>query len=248
LKEITLDSTDVEILKILTYNSRTPYNSIASVLGLTVNTVKNRIRKILANKAIENFLTVPNFAIFGFDVSFTIIVRHDGNPDEIVNRTSNLGYLHMKIDLFGNISLLKYLLKNKTMVVPTTEELGDLLKPNEVIRVFVENLHCDFKPSQTDWKLIYWLILEPRIRINDLAKKASVTEKTVIRRLEAIAKKRVLDFTLQYNPAAMNNYHYFRVVVIIDRLAHDYVVDQIHKQAEDYFMSIVPPILKLSYL
>ncbi len=244
MKESALDSTDVEILKILTYNSRTSYNSIASVLGLTANTVKNRARKILASKAIENFLTIPNFAIFGFSVSLTIIVRHNGNPDEVVKRVSSIGYLYMRIDLFGNISVLKLLLNdyNKTRSVPTTDEvLDDLLRPNQLVRAFSEELHCDFKPTKTDWKLIYWLILQPRIRINDLAKKASVTEKTVIRKLDAMSKKRVLDFTVQYNPAAMNNYHYFRLVVGIDPLSQNQVISEIHRQSEEHFMSIVPP-------
>jgi DNA-binding Lrp family transcriptional regulator len=46
-KEIALDPTDVEILKMLTFNSGTSYSTIASSLDITVNTVKNRIRRIV---------------------------------------------------------------------------------------------------------------------------------------------------------------------------------------------------------
>jgi DNA-binding Lrp family transcriptional regulator len=240
LKQVSLDSTDIEILKILTYDSRTSYNSMASVLNLSVNTIKNRIRRILASKAIEGFLTMPNLAIFGFEASLTVIVRHDGNAEQVVDRMSKLGYLYMRIDLFGNILTLKIFFKNKA-TMPTNLELQNLLKPNEVVRVLLEDLHADFKPSLTDWKLIHSLVSQPRIRVVDLAKKASVTEKTVIRRLEAMAKKRILEFTVQYNPAAMNNYHYFRLAIIIEPLLEDQVVKEIHKLSEDHFMSVVPP-------
>jgi DNA-binding Lrp family transcriptional regulator len=55
LKESALDATDIEIMKVLTYNSRTSYSSLATSLTLTVNTVKNRFRKILASKAIATY-------------------------------------------------------------------------------------------------------------------------------------------------------------------------------------------------
>jgi DNA-binding Lrp family transcriptional regulator len=98
LKESALDAIDIEIMKVLTYNSRTSYSSLATSLTLTVNTVKNRFRKILASKAIANFLTVPNFAIFGFSNSIILIIRHEGNSEEIAQRISNFGEIHMKID------------------------------------------------------------------------------------------------------------------------------------------------------
>ena len=240
LRQAALDSTDIEILKILTYDARTSYNSIASALDLSVNTIKNRISRILASKAIEGFLAMPNLAILGFEASLTAVIRHGGDADSIVDRVSKLGYLYMRIDFFGNILTLKVFFKNRAEM-PTNTELQDLLKPNEVVRILLEDLHTDFQPSLTDWKLIRSLISQPRIRITDLAKKASVTEKTVIRRLEAMAKKRILEFTIQYNPAAMNNFQYFRLAVIIDPLQENRVVSEIHRLSEDHFMSIIPP-------
>jgi DNA-binding Lrp family transcriptional regulator len=96
-------------------------------------------------------------------------------------------------------------------------------------------------PSETDWILIYWLLLEPRIRVNDLAKKASVTEKTVSRRLEAMSKKHVLEFSVQFNPAAMSNYLYFRIMVMIDQSLRDNIIRQINMISDGHFMYIVPP-------
>lgn len=240
MKEIALDPTDVEILKMLTFDSRTSYSTIASALEITVNTVKNRIRRILASKVIDNFLTIPNFAILGFDSSFSVLVRHNGISQEMVDRLAGLGQLYMRVDLLGNVSLFKFLLKGGSKP-PTPQQLGALLQPNQVLRVISEEYHCDFAPLQTDWKLIYWLVMDPRIRVNELAKKASVTEKTVARRLEAMSKRRVLAFSLQYNPAAMSNYQLFRIVAMIDQSLRDSIMKQVHVVSEDHFMSIVPP-------
>ncbi len=238
LKESALDATDIEIMKVLTYNSRTSYSSLATSLTLTVNTVKNRFRKILASKAIANFLTVPNFAIFGFSNSIILIIRHEGNSEEIAQRISNFGEIHMKIDHLENISAFRLLFKGKS---PTSEQLKELIKPGQIVWVISQEQHSDFMPSETDWILIYWLLLEPRIRVNDLAKKASVTEKTVSRRLEAMSKKHVLEFSVQFNPAAMSNYLYFRIMVMIDQSLRDNIIRQINMISDGHFMYIVPP-------
>ncbi len=103
-----LDSKDIEILKILTYNSRTPYSDIASKIGLTVNAVKSRIKNMLSSKAIENFLTIPNFAIFGYKISHSLLIKHNGEPEGLANRLSSLGYVYIQVDFVNDTSILKF--------------------------------------------------------------------------------------------------------------------------------------------
>lgn len=239
MKNSLLDPKDVEILKILTYDSRTSYSEIAASIGLTVNAVKSRITKILASKAIENFLTIPNFAIFGFKISYSVLIKHDGDADDLSNRLSSLGYVYMQIDFFDDTSLLRILRKNETNL--STDMINKMIKPHEVMRTFDERLHSDFVPSQTDLKIIKYLILEPRVRITDLARKIYMSEKTVIRRMEAMSKNHVLDFTVQYNPAAMTHFLYSRMIVIVEQPSHDAILRQILGQSKDHFLCPVPP-------
>ena len=63
LRQDALDSTNIDILKILTWDARTPYNSIASALDLSANTVKNRISRIPTNKAIEGLLALEKWSM-----------------------------------------------------------------------------------------------------------------------------------------------------------------------------------------
>ncbi len=234
-----LDPKDIEILKILTYDSRTSYSDMSTSIGLTVNAVKSRIKDILASKAIGNFLTIPNFAIFGFKISYSLLIKHDGDSDDFVSRLSSLGYVYMQIDFFDDTSLLRVLLKNEMDM--STDMVTKLVKPHEIMRTFNERLHSDFIPLQTDYKIIKCLVLEPRIRIIDLARKISMSEKTVIRRLEMMLKNRILDFTVQYNPAAMTHYLYSRIIVIVEQPLHNNVMKQIFAQFKDHFLCPVPP-------
>ena len=239
LKSFLLDPKDIEILKILTNDSRTSYSDIAISIGLTVNAIKSRIKNILESKAIEEFLTIPNFAIFGFKMSYSLLIKHDGDASGLTKSLASLGYAYMQIDFFDDTSLFKILLKNENEVF--TEIANRLAKPHHVIRVFDERLHSDFVPLQTDWKIIKQLLLEPRIRIIDLAKKIAMSEKTVIRRLDIMTNNRILDFTVQYNPAAMTHYLYSRMIVIVEQPLRDSVMRQIFAQFKDNFLCPVPP-------
>ncbi len=119
--------------------------------------------------------------------------------------------------------------------------MANLVKPHQVIRSFGEKMRTDFVPSQTDWKIIKYLMLEPRIRIRDLARKISMSEKTVIRRFNVMSKNHVFDFTVQYNPVTLVNYLYSRMVVLVKSSLRDSVMRQILAKFKEHLMCPVPP-------
>jgi DNA-binding Lrp family transcriptional regulator len=234
-----LDPKDVEILKILTYNSRTSYSDIAASVGLTVNAVKSRIKEKLESNAIESYLAIPNFAILGFKTSHALLIKHDGDASKVADQLSSLGYVYMQVDFSDETTLLRIFGKKDTIF--STDAVNKMIKPYEVVRRFDERLHTDFVPSITDLKIIRCLILDPRMRITELATTISMSEKTVTRRLEVISKNHVLDFTIQYNLSSMTHYFYSRIIVIVEQRMHDVVLRQIISKFKNHLLCPVPP-------
>lgn len=146
----------------------------------------------------------------------------------------------MQIDFFDDASLVRILLKNDTKIM-STDKINKMIQPHEVLRTFDESLKCRFTPSKTDLKIIKCLIIEPRIRITDIARKISMSEKTVIRRMETMSKDHVLDFTVQYNPASMTHFLYCRIIVIVQQSFYDSIIKQILGQFKDHFLCPVSP-------
>lgn len=73
-KHIKLDSTDLEIIRHL-WNGRTPYSEIAGKIGLTTNTVRSRVNRMLVSNAVQIICLVNPYmlenhqsAIIGFKV------------------------------------------------------------------------------------------------------------------------------------------------------------------------------------
>ena len=60
-----MDNIDLQIVILFARDSRTPYNNIASVVGITPRAAKKRVNKMISNGVIHRFVLVVNPAIFG---------------------------------------------------------------------------------------------------------------------------------------------------------------------------------------
>lgn len=64
-----LDKTDIDIIRNL-WDGRTPYSDIADKVGLTTNTVRNRVNKMLDNGVLQIISLVDPNAIEGHQSAF----------------------------------------------------------------------------------------------------------------------------------------------------------------------------------
>ncbi len=62
-----LDDLDFQILKILMKDGQTSYVDISKLLGSSINTIRNRIQRMIDNKALQ-IIGVTNPMLLGFDV------------------------------------------------------------------------------------------------------------------------------------------------------------------------------------
>jgi DNA-binding Lrp family transcriptional regulator len=105
LQHTRLDNIDIQILVLLTKDSRTTYRNIASVVGVSTNAVKERIHKMISNSIIQKFVVIINPVIFGYEKECILIIRHIDKTikeQDILNRINLLGDVFV---VFGTIYL-----------------------------------------------------------------------------------------------------------------------------------------------
>ncbi|MFL6523375.1 MAG: AsnC family transcriptional regulator [Nitrososphaera sp.] len=85
-----------------------------------------------------------------------------------------------------------------------------------IIDIFIGYHTLHFNLIQTDMKIIRCLLSDPRMKVMDIAKTISASQRTVIRRMEAMAENCLLNFGLVYNPSAMKGYNYFTILAQAD--------------------------------
>ena len=58
LQQTRVDNIDLQIVRLLARDSRTPYNNIASAVGITPSAAKKRVNKMVSNGVIHRFVVV----------------------------------------------------------------------------------------------------------------------------------------------------------------------------------------------
>ncbi len=105
-----IDGVDLQILKLLTLNSRTSYRSIGKTLGVSVNTVRSHINELILNKAIEHFVAQVNFSLFGYSQVLTILLKFNKNRqkgiENVVKSTRDFGPVYMHIEILDEVDVI----------------------------------------------------------------------------------------------------------------------------------------------
>jgi len=118
-----LDDPDLKILRTLQQNGRTKRNELAELVGLSVPSVSDRLKKLEENQVIEGYYTKVNRLAFGYDILAFILVVMDSSKhykDLLKHVEKNPNILECYSVLGEGSHLLKVTVKN-------TESLEKLL-------------------------------------------------------------------------------------------------------------------------
>lgn len=149
LKEPTFeksDKTDIEILKILIKNSRTPSTEMATKLKTTARIVNYRIKELLKKGIIIHFRLIPNVNKIGMDYYKIMIQLKDLTKDKekkfkkflelhpnIINYSNSWG--PWEIEFETEIENYKALTK---LINQIRDEFSDIIKKIEFVLIYEE--------------------------------------------------------------------------------------------------------------
>jgi len=74
-----LDNLDLKILRTLQQNGRTKRNELAELVGLSIPSVSDRLKKLESNGKIEGYYAKVKRQAFGFDILAFIMVMMDSS-------------------------------------------------------------------------------------------------------------------------------------------------------------------------
>jgi DNA-binding Lrp family transcriptional regulator len=194
-----IDEYDIYILRILARNCRTSFRSIGLDLGITTNTVKNRMKNLIDYKIIQRYVIHINYAILGYKKNCLVIVRDNINPNIIIAKFSTIGSVYLHVDCLGGTSVFGIVFKESTDDLVSL--LSSAIRPATLCNIFAGELETRAVAlTSTDLRIIKHLLSEPRMKYEDLAKLISVSLKTVKRRLEFMRRNHVLDYGITLLP------------------------------------------------
>jgi DNA-binding Lrp family transcriptional regulator len=93
-----VDTVGLKIIKCLSRDCRASYREISSIVGLTPNTIKERINTMVCNGIIQSFIVYVNPVLFGYEKDCILTVKHMHkkkttaiSEDDIIKQLNLLG-------------------------------------------------------------------------------------------------------------------------------------------------------------
>jgi DNA-binding Lrp family transcriptional regulator len=241
----SLDETDLKIISILSKDCRESFMSIGSSVGLTSKSVKARVDAMTSTGVIEKFVVKVSPAALGYGLGCMLIVReHTAHTDDIIGRLNLLGDVSIHSRCMGGVST--FCLAIKEGHEDKLELLRDSLKPATVHFMFTSPSYYSgnkHELSETDLRIIKCLLSNPRMESNDIAKKISISARTVNRRLTRMKDNNILKFFIQCNPVSTLGYIQFVLVVnSVEKSFNSQIVERIYGDLKDNILC-QPPII-----
>ena len=241
MQQTRLDDIDLQIIRLLARDCRTPYKGVAPVVGISSNAAKERINKMVASGAIERFVVRINPVIFGYEKECILTLRRVDKTikeQDILNRVSLVGDIFVFAKQLGGA--LTFVLTVRAEAEDKIPILTDLLKPAIVQSIFVSYRPVTMRIYSSDLEIMKSLLSNPRMLIEDIAKESSLSSKTVKRRLHRMRENNILQFSISTNLSSMQlvGYVEFIVLIHINMNHHQEILERIYHEMQEYLLII----------
>lgn len=216
-----MDRLDLIIIKLLLKNSRISYYELAKSLGVSVNTVRLRIKRMLELNIIR-YTTLISLERFGYTLIY-FLVRKSNNLD----RLSLIGKVIMLIRCLGDIFVIGIGVNN----IESLELIKVLLEPSQVTLLFYKE-PSPIKISKNDLAIIRYIIENPTAKLKDIASKVGLSTKTVKRRLDYLISNNIIRFSIIIAPSKLGYINFGLILTIKD----EHVINSIYNVLGDNFL------------
>ncbi|MEK0368291.1 MAG: AsnC family transcriptional regulator [Nitrosopumilus sp.] len=198
-----MDKLDMKILSTLLNNCRKPDRQIGIELGISGGAVRARIQKMEKREIIEEFFIKVEPPVLGYGVLYFVVSGEDIN--EILEQVSLVGEPYFVVPCIGGITVCGIVVKEN--VKQKVELASKLMKDVRVLSIFeAENPGSSSNLTKTDLEILEKLIIDPRQKIENIAKSTNLSTKTITRCIEKLQENDGIQFTLIYDSRKIEDF------------------------------------------
>jgi len=215
---------------------------MSCTVKITPNAVKKRIHKLRSSGVIQRFVVRVNPVLLGYAKECYVTIKYidkEISEGDIIKKLNLVGDVQVYAKQMGRSSICALAVKSgaEDKITP----LEELLKPAIVESRFISYKPVSIKIHSSDFKIIKSLLSNPRIQVEDIARKTSLSTKTVTRRLEKLRENHIIEFGIIRNISSMQlvGYIEFAVVIDVEKSLFQKILERIYREMQDYLLFIL---------
>lgn len=196
-----MDSVDVKIFRALMMGGgsffgndvRRSYRSISARLGVTEDTVRNRVEKFRSDGMIRAWRVGVNPGVFGRQASYFFFdVRPPSSKEDVIRKVKLVDGVLFILSYFGDHLGVHITYESEKALRRKRELISRMSNSDEVISVRVSYPNPAVRLTQTDWNLIGSLKKNPRRSFSEIGKALRISSRTAKRRIERLISTGVI--------------------------------------------------------
>ncbi|TLX85358.1 MAG: winged helix-turn-helix transcriptional regulator [Thaumarchaeota archaeon] len=227
-----MDKLDLQILSYLLNNCRMPDRQIGKKIGISGVAVKSRIQKMIDKKIIEQFALKIEPPVLGYSVLYFVVVGKE--LDDILNKIRLVGEPFFVVPCVGGVTVCSIVVKEDP--AKKMELAKNLLNDVRVLAIFeAKNPEVRSDLTKTDIVILDILLKDPRLQIEEIARKSRFSTKTVTRSLDKLQNDEAIQFTAIYDPTKMGEFIPFAILVGVT----DDVKSTLHRLEKEFSSSFL---------
>ena len=203
----------MKILSRLLNNCRESDRQIGIKLGISGGAVRARIKKMEKREVIGEYFIKVEPSVFGYGVLYFVVSGE--NINEIFEQVSLVGEPFFVVPCIGGISVCSIVVKEN--MKQKIELASKLMKDMRVLSIFeAENPGFSSNLTKTDLEILEILIIDPKQKIENIAKSTNFSTKTITRCIEKLQENDGIQFTLMYDSRKIEDFIPHAILTWID--------------------------------
>lgn len=224
----------MQILSHLINNCREPIRQIGLEIGISGNAVSSRIKKLEKSKVIEGYAIKVEPPALGYGIFYIVVSGKE--VEEKLDQIRLIGEPFFTVPCIGGITVTSIVVKED--IEKKIELTKTIMKEVRVLSIFEAKTDIiNSKLTKTDLEVIDKLLVDPKKKIEKIANETKLSTKTITRSLEKLYGNESIQFTTMYNPAKLENYIPYVVLVSINQDMKK-IKKQLDKQFGSMYMQI----------
>ncbi|MGA7900327.1 MAG: winged helix-turn-helix transcriptional regulator, partial [Nitrososphaeraceae archaeon] len=215
---------------------------MGSMLNLTRNSVKARIKKMISKGVIQEYIADINFSILGYRICYIVTKQVEKNTsktnisnsninrrNKIIKHLTRFGDILAEIEVLGGSSIFRIAtnaLIHKETQLKDYNKINSSLPASMIDKIILAddtksiwstlNKSQQTFPAHTDLKVVKCLVSNPNIGIADIANLASISTRTANRIINRLKDYGMVRFSVICDPEAMKRFVVFGLLICVN--------------------------------